>query len=236
MTEHADQPSLLITAGPTYEPIDAVRFIGNRSSGRLGSALADEAARRAWPVTLMLGPNARAPADARVRVLRFESTADLQSLLEDQLPGHDVLVMAAAVADFRPAPDEIDPAGKRRRDKDGLTLRLEPTPDLLAACAARARPDQLLVGFALEPEAELLASARRKLARKSIDLIVANPLETMDSPSIRARLIGNPAKGLSTDVQTDGPVSKPAFAGWLLDQLAPLARQRAALERTRGQA
>lgn len=236
MTEHADQPSLLITAGPTYEPIDAVRFIGNRSSGRLGSALADEAARRGWPVTLLLGPNARTPADARVRVLRFESTADLRSLLEDQLPGHDALVMAAAVADFRPAPDEIHPTGKRRRAKEGMILRLEPTPDLLAGCSAQARADQLLVGFALEPEADLLASARNKLARKDIDLIVANPLETMDSPSIRARLLGNPARGLTTDVQTDGPIPKPAFAGWLLDQLAPLARQRAALERTRGQA
>lgn len=227
---------LLVTAGPTYEPIDAVRFIGNRSSGRLGSSLADEAARRGWEVTLALGPNAIEPAEAGVRLVRFRSTADLQARLKEHLPACDVLVMAAAVADYRPAPDDVDIAGKRRRSRAGMTLRLEPTPDLLSGCSAQARPDQLLVGFALEPKAELLVSARSKLARKGIDLIVANPLETMDSPDVHARLLGNPQRGLEVDVETPGHISKPAFAAWLLDQLTPLARERAMPEHARGRA
>lgn len=226
---------LLITAGPTYEPIDAVRFIGNRSSGRLGSALADEAARSGWRVTLLLGPNAIRPSDPRVEVVRFQSTADLQSLLRSHLPQCDVLVMAAAVADFRPVADEVDPHGKRRRTKEGMTLQLEATPDLLLGCSSMARPDQLLVGFALEPEKDLLESARAKLRRKSIDLIVANPLETMDSPCIRAWLVGNPDRGLPLTLQTDGAMLKERFAAWLLEHLTPMAQQRAVPEHTRGQ-
>ena len=96
---------LLITAGPTYEPIDAVRFIGNRSSGQLGSALADHAAKAGWEVTLLLGPNAILPSDNRVRVVRFQSCQDLQTLLAEHLPDCDTLVMAAAVADYRPVPE-----------------------------------------------------------------------------------------------------------------------------------
>ncbi len=233
MTQHHPNLHLLVTAGPTYEPIDAVRFIGNRSSGRLGSALADEAARRGWTVTLLLGPNAIAPADGRVRLVRFQSTADLQARLGEFLPACNVLVMAAAVADYRPAPDEVDPLGKRRRTKEGMTLRLEATPDLLAGCSAQSRPDQLLVGFALEPQAALLESARAKLARKSIDLIVANPLETMDSPTIHAWLIGNADRGIPLEVSTGEPIAKDRFAAWLLDRLTPLARQRAAPEHAR---
>lgn len=235
---HHDEPAihLLVTAGPTYEPIDAVRFLGNRSSGRLGSTLADIANRRGWRVTLLLGPNAVTPEQAGVEVLRFQSTADLQNLLDTHLPECDVLVMAAAVADYRPAPDEIDLTAKRRRDDAGLTLRLEPTPDLLARCSSRSRPDQLLVGFALEPEAEMEASARRKLQRKDIDLIVANPLETMDSSTIRALLLGNPDRGHNTRVTTPGRITKADFGTWLLDHLTPLVRARARTERTHGQA
>lgn len=224
---------LLITAGPTYEPIDAVRFIGNRSSGRLGSSLADEAAERGWMVTLLLGPNAVTPTNPRVRLVRFQSTADLQSRLTEFLPACDVLIMAAAVADYRPTAEEIDPLGKRRRTQEGMTLRLEATPDLLSGCSSQARPDQLLVGFALEPAAQLMESARAKLARKSIDLIVANPLETMDSPNIRAWLLGNPNRGIPLEVSTGDPMPKDRFAAWLLDHLTPLAQNRAASERAR---
>lgn len=227
---------LLITAGPTYEPIDSVRFIGNRSSGRLGSALADHAAHAGWRVTLLLGPNATEPFNPGVELVRFRSAADLESLLAEHLPGCDVLIMAAAVADYRPKPATVASGAKHRRGDEPLVLRLESTPDLLAGCSARARPDQLLVGFALEPEVELLASARAKLQRKSIDLIVANPLETMESPAIRARLIGNPDRGCPMDEQTDGPIPKEAFAGWLLEHLTPLALQRAGSEPARGQA
>lgn len=223
MSSTTEPHHLLIAAGPTYEPIDAVRFLGNRSSGRLGSSLADEAAGRGIPVTLLLGPNAVSPTNTGVTVVRFMSTADLEAALAEHLPDASILVMAAAVADYRPAPGEVDPEGKRRRQGVGMTLHLEPTPDLLAGCSGNATPDQLLVGFALEPEAEMIPSGIRKLKRKNIDLIVANPLETMDSDRIDATLIGNADRGIDTNDTTNGCIPKAEFAGWLLDRIMPLA-------------
>lgn len=209
---------MLITAGPTHEPIDAVRFIGNRSSGRLGIALADESATRGWTTTLLLGPTALVPADSRVRLIRFRTTADLQNLLGEHFPASDVLIMAAAVADFRPRPVTHGPAlgaGKVKRTETGLTLDLESTPDLLAACGASKRTDQILVGFALEPEDRLLGSAAEKLVRKRVDMIVANPLETMESPEIRATLLRHDG----SSVTTPPSMTKQRFASWLLDEI-----------------
>lgn len=214
--------SLLITAGPTHEPIDAVRFIGNRSSGRVGVALADEAARRGWNVTLLLGPVATAPTHSAVRLRRFRTCSDLQTLLREEVPGAGVLVMAAAVADYRPKVDPKVFNGKFRRTSGPLQLELEPTPDLLAEVAATRRPEQLMVGFALEPRAELEASAQAKLTRKRVDLVVGNPLETMDSPEIEAMVIG--ADGSRVD--TPGKIQKTAFAGWLMDIIDARAAQR----------
>lgn len=219
-------PRLLITAGPTYEPIDAVRFIGNRSSGRLGSALADHAVQAGWAVRLLLGPNAVVPNDPRVEVIRFGSCADLASKLAEHMPQCDTLVMAAAVADYRPVPAEIDLQGKRRREGGELSIRLESTPDLLAGCAANARQDQLLVGFALEPRERLIESALRKLEKKSIDLIVANPLETMDADSVEAMLIGNPNRGIDLRTETPGIITKPSFAQWLIEHITPITQLR----------
>ncbi len=209
---------MLITAGPTQEPIDRVRFIGNRSSGRLGIALADHAAQSGWQVTLLLGPTTRTPTDSRVRLLRFLSTADLQAQLSENFPNSDVLIMAAAVADYRPAPnpDVLDSDGKLRRSAQGLTLKLEPTPDLLAECSASRRPDQLLVGFALEPRQRLIESARAKLVRKGIDLVVANPLETMDAPMIEATILSRDGSSIATP----GTMSKEQFAPWLLERVS----------------
>jgi phosphopantothenoylcysteine decarboxylase/phosphopantothenate--cysteine ligase len=218
---NADPLRLLITAGPTHEPIDRVRYIGNRSSGRLGVALAEEAARRTiqsqpprtWQVTLLLGPTSLTPADSQIRLRRFLTTADLDAALTQEMPACDVLVMAAAVADYRPKHIGGDHDGKLRRSAGGLTIDLEPTPDLLAGVAATRRPDQIVVGFALEPRARLLESARSKLARKGLDLIVANPLETMDAPSIQATVLD--ANGLVHQSVT--PVSKTEFARTLLE-------------------
>ncbi len=204
---------MLITAGPTHEPIDAVRFIGNRSSGRMGLALADAACGRGWGVTLLLGPVAGLPVDTRVAVHRFRTASDLQALLAEHVPNSDVLVMAAAVADYRPKVDPAFQGGKFRRTDQKLTLDLEPTPDLLAETAKARRPDQLFIGFALEPRAELLASARHKLEKKRVDLVVGNPLETMDSPTIEAVVIGKDGR----ERRTPGVMPKTAFAGWLLD-------------------
>ena len=213
---------LLITAGPTHEPIDAVRFLGNRSSGRMGVALADEAARRGHAVTLLLGPSPAHPTEPGVRVRRFRTCEDLRGLLREEMAGADVLVMAAAVADYRP---KIDPkffGGKFRRMNTPLTLELEPTPDLLAEVAASRRGGQLMVGFALEPREELMASARSKLERKKIDLVVANPLETMDSPSVEATVLGRDG----TELQTPGVMPKERFAAWLMDVVDRHTRRR----------
>lgn len=216
-----DRRRLLITAGPTHEPIDAVRYIANRSSGRLGIALAEAAAEAGWRVRLLLGPTPRDCTDTRVEVTRFRTTADLESLLGAELASCDVLVMAAAVADYRPAANKTTQS-KLRRSDDALTLHLESTPDLLAGCSAKRRADQLLVGFALEPRAELDTSAREKLIRKGVDLIVANPLETMDSTTIEATVYDR----TGPTAATPGPIEKSAFGGWLLERIAAAMPQR----------
>lgn len=212
-----DKRRVLITAGPTHEPIDAVRFLGNRSSGTLGVALALAAAERGHSVTLLLGPTAMGLTDTRVRLRRFRTAADLEALLKEEAPACDLLIMAAAVADYRPVtPPGLDPAtGKLRREDKRLTIELEPTADLLAGCAARRKPGQQIVGFALEPRERMLASARAKLERKKVDAIVANPLETMDAPTIEATLV----RADGADERTDGPIDKARFADWLLDRL-----------------
>jgi phosphopantothenoylcysteine decarboxylase/phosphopantothenate--cysteine ligase len=207
---------LLITAGPTHEPIDAVRFIGNRSSGRTGVALGAEGVRRGHDVRLLLGPATVSPTGVPdPNVLHFRTAADLGALLAEHAPWADVLVMAAAVADFRPVLGPDGPIGKLRRTDRGFRLELEPTPDLLAGVAASRREGQLLVGFALEPADRLDASARDKLARKRVDRIVANPLETMDAPTISAKVYS--ATG---EVKTaPSGMTKDAFAAWLMDEL-----------------
>jgi phosphopantothenoylcysteine decarboxylase / phosphopantothenate---cysteine ligase len=212
---------MLITAGPTHEPIDAVRFIGNRSSGRMGSALAQEAAGRGWDVTLLMGPAAVLPSDSRVQVLRFRTCADLQALLRAHVAGADALVMAAAVADYRPKVDPQFFGGKFRRKNETLTLTLEPTPDLLSEVAATRRGDQLMVGFALEPREELLASAKAKLERKRVDMVVANPLETMDSDTVEAVVLFRDGR----EVRTNGQLSKTDFAPWLMDLIDAAVRR-----------
>jgi len=212
---------LLITAGPTQEPIDDVRFIGNRSSGRLGAALADAAAESGWDVTLLLGPGAVEPSHTALSLVRFQTTADLQAALAEHAPRCDALVMAAAVADYTPVqgqhPGE-DASGKIKRTAGEITLRLKSTPDLIAEQAKTKRDDQLYVAFALEPRDRLLDSARSKLERKNVDAIVANPLETMDADSIEAILLT--PDGVHD--QTAGAIPKTDFAPWLLGKIAEL--------------
>lgn len=221
LTRKDGQPvRVLLTAGPTQEPIDRVRFIGNRSSGRLGIALAHEAIRRGFETTLLLGPIPAIPnddeppqtsSDTRLQTLRFQTTAELGHLLHTHAPEADIIIMAAAVADYTPKNPDLD--GKLRRGTGPLILELVPTPDLLASIASQRKPGQLFVGFALEPRDRLLDSAREKLARKQIDLIVANELETMESGTIEARVLGRKGE----DFSTQGKVQKGDFASWLLD-------------------
>ena len=205
---------LLITAGPTREPIDAVRFIGNRSSGRMGLALARAATLAGHQVTLLLGPIDQPPAmPGELVIHRFETTAELGQLLQEHLPACDALIMAAAVADYTvadPSRDKLPRAGER-------TLTLTPTPDLVAAAAAQRRPGQVIVAFALEPAERLPSRAMDKLRRKGVDAIVANPLETMDAGDVTATLLT--AAG---ERHAPGAMSKDAFAKWLIEQVERL--------------
>jgi phosphopantothenoylcysteine decarboxylase/phosphopantothenate--cysteine ligase len=162
---------VLVTAGGTREPLDAVRFVGNRSSGRMGFALADEAAARGASVTV-LAANVGLPRNPRVSYVDVQTAADLQEAAERAFPQCDVLLMAAAVADFRPA----DPASTKlkKAEHDGMTIELEPTPDVLRGLAAGRREGQVLVGFAAEHGGDPLAEARRKLRDKGLDAVVLN--------------------------------------------------------------
>jgi phosphopantothenoylcysteine decarboxylase/phosphopantothenate--cysteine ligase len=164
---------VLVTAGGTREPIDSVRFLGNRSSGRMGLALADRAARRGAEVTLVAA-NVSLTEPAGVRRIDVETAAQLAAAVNEEFGRCHVLLMAAAVADFRPA----HPAtGKIPREGGGdIDLRLEPTDDVLARIANERRPDQVLVGFAAEHGAEAIDRARSKLARKGLDAIVFNDI------------------------------------------------------------
>jgi phosphopantothenoylcysteine decarboxylase/phosphopantothenate--cysteine ligase len=162
---------VLVTAGGTREPIDAVRFVGNRSSGRMGFAVAEEALRRGAEVTVVAA-NVSLPRADGVRYVDVETAAELADATLAEFAGCDVLLMAAAVADFRPShPEEskIEKAGR-----DGLELELEPTTDVLKALAPERRPGQTLVGFAAEHGDGHLDRARAKLERKGLDAVVVN--------------------------------------------------------------
>jgi phosphopantothenoylcysteine decarboxylase/phosphopantothenate--cysteine ligase len=163
---------VLVTAGGTREPIDAVRFLGNRSSGRMGFALAAEAARRGATVTV-IAANVALERDPAIRYVDVQTTEDLLDACTTEFETTDVLLMAAAVADFRPAQTQ---AGKIKKLEAGaeLDLPLVRTPDVLAALADRRRPDQLLVGFAAEHGPEAVPNARGKLERKKLDAVVVN--------------------------------------------------------------
>jgi phosphopantothenoylcysteine decarboxylase / phosphopantothenate---cysteine ligase len=159
---------VLVTAGGTREAIDPVRFLGNRSSGKQGHALADEAAARGATVTLVT--TAERPAAAGVEVVRVESAEQMERAVLARSGAADVVVMAAAVADFRPKAV----ADQKLKKADGVPeVVLEPTPDILAALGRRKPAGQTLVGFAAET-ADVAFSAREKLVRKGLDLVVAN--------------------------------------------------------------
>jgi phosphopantothenoylcysteine decarboxylase/phosphopantothenate--cysteine ligase len=162
---------VLVTAGGTREPIDPVRFVGNRSSGRMGVALAEAAARRGAAVTL-IAANVALPVAAGVERVDVTSAAELEAATAKAFEGADLLLMAAAVADYRPA--DPDPGKLAREEGTRLTLELEPTADVLAGLAGSRRNGQVLVGFAAEHGGDFVARARGKLERKGIDAIVVN--------------------------------------------------------------
>jgi phosphopantothenoylcysteine decarboxylase/phosphopantothenate--cysteine ligase len=168
--------SVLVSAGGTREPLDAVRFVGNRSSGRMGVALAAEARRRGATVTL-LASNLSVPAPVGVDVVETATAADLEREALARGADADVVVMAAAVADYRAA-EAL--ATKRPKDSATWTLELEPTTDVLQALGAARRPGQVLVGFAADQGERGLERAREKLTRKNVDAIVFNDVARTD--------------------------------------------------------
>jgi phosphopantothenoylcysteine decarboxylase/phosphopantothenate--cysteine ligase len=172
-----DGTRVLVTAGPTYEDIDSVRYVGNRSSGRMGFALAAEARRRGAHVTLIAGP-AKAPVPPVDHLVRVRSAAEMHVAVMQASPDVDAVIMAAAVADYTPA----DPASSKVAKGDGpLTLTLTRTRDILADLGARrgtaSRP--VLVGFAAETD-DVVRKARDKRTRKQVDLVVANDVSQSD--------------------------------------------------------
>jgi phosphopantothenoylcysteine decarboxylase/phosphopantothenate--cysteine ligase len=204
---------VLITAGPTYEPIDPVRFIGNRSSGQMGAALASAAVAAGHEVTLVLGPvTAAMPTHEKIRRLDIFSSRDLLDAVLREFPTHDLLIMAAAVADFRPMSvrsEKVERGGT-------MTIELEATEDIAAAAGAIKKPNQRTVGFSLVERGNL-ARSREKMVRKKLDLIVYNPLDTMSSRTIESVLLW--PDGRSEELPTR---DKPAFANVLLDRAAGL--------------
>jgi phosphopantothenoylcysteine decarboxylase/phosphopantothenate--cysteine ligase len=160
---------VVVTAGPTRESIDPVRVVTNRSSGKMGYRVAEAAWERGAEVVLISGPVALAPP-VGVHLRRVETTQQLEQAVREELPGADVLVMAAAPADFRPS----EPSDSKRARNDGaLAIPMEPTVDILSATRGERRPGSVMVGFALET-GDALAKGRAKLERKDLDLIVVN--------------------------------------------------------------
>ncbi len=159
---------ILVTAGPTFEPLDAVRFLGNRSSGRMGVEVAREARDRGARVSLVLGPGTVEPPSG-VEVARVTTAEEMRAAVLERFEEADAVVMAAAVADFRP---ERPVPGKLKKEAGPPEVRLVPTPDILRELGAR-KGDRVLVGFAAETE-DLEAAGRAKLEAKALDLVVVN--------------------------------------------------------------
>ena len=210
---------MVVSAGGTREPIDPVRFLTNRSSGKQGHALADGAARRGATVTLVTTTN-RPVADGVV-VDRVESAADMESAMLARAEGADVVVMAAAVADFRP---KVVATSKLHKSDGIPDLVLEPTPDILAELGRRRVAGQVLVGFAAETD-EVTDRAAAKLARKGVDLMVANDVSApgvgFDHDTNAVTILG--ADGTITEV---GLAGKDVVADAVLDRVVALLTER----------
>jgi phosphopantothenoylcysteine decarboxylase/phosphopantothenate--cysteine ligase len=216
---------VLVTAGGTREPIDAVRFVGNRSSGKQGHALAAEAAARGARVTLVTA--ADRPPPPGVEVVAVQTAAEMEQAVLERAAQADVVLMAAAVADFRP---RRPAAGKLPKSEGVPALELEATPDILAGVAHARGPGQVLVGFAAETT-DLVERATTKLRAKGLDLVVANDVSAPDA-------------GFDTDtnravvIEADGPVTdvplvdKRALAATVLDVVARHLSDRPSMRRT----
>ena len=213
--------SVLVTAGPTYEPLDPVRFVGNRSSGRMGFALAEAAAARGAQVLLVTGPTHLAPPPG-VEYIRVQTTQEMYEAVLAHAEGADAIIKAAAPSDYRPAKVA---SAKIKKGREILTLELTPTPDILAELARR-KGASVLVGFAAETE-ELVANAREKLRKKNLDLVVANDVGAKDAgfaaETNRVTLVSGDG-----EVEALPLLSKQEVAHRILDRVARLLVARPA--------
>jgi phosphopantothenoylcysteine decarboxylase / phosphopantothenate---cysteine ligase len=215
---------VLVTAGGTREPIDPVRFIGNRSSGRMGIALAAAAARRGAEVTL-IAANVPLPEPADVRRIDVETAEQLAQAAGAEFPSTHVLLMAAAPADFRAATVSDEKLAR----EGNLDLHLEPTEDILASLSAVRTADQTIVGFAAEHGGDPVGRAREKLARKSAHLIVLNDVS---DPTIGFESERNAVTLIDGDSETEVPIaSKDSIADAILERVARLRQSRSAESR-----
>jgi phosphopantothenoylcysteine decarboxylase/phosphopantothenate--cysteine ligase len=209
---------VVVTAGGTREPIDPVRFLGNRSSGRTGFSVADEAARRGAEVVLVTGPS-DLPDPFGVRVDRVETARDMRDRVVEASQDADVVVMTAAVADYAPADAS---ASKLKKTDDPLALELVRTPDILAELGGDGS-GRILVGYAAETE-DAVTHAREKLVRKGADLIVANDVS---EPGIGFGTRDNRVAFVTTDDVEELPLlSKEEIAGRLLDRVGEMLGSR----------
>ena len=164
---------VLITAGPTYEKIDPVRFIGNHSTGKMGYALAEECAARGAKVSLVSGPVQIKAKHPNINTISVTSAEEMYNAANAEFEDSNICILCAAVADFKP---ETQADEKIKREKDDLIIRLKPTQDIAASLGAKKRDDQIMVGFALETNNEA-ENAQGKLVRKNLDFIVLNSLK-----------------------------------------------------------
>jgi phosphopantothenoylcysteine decarboxylase / phosphopantothenate---cysteine ligase len=204
---------VLVSAGPTAEPLDPVRVLTNRSSGKMGFRVAERARARGASVLLVSGPSSE-PDPHGVETLRVQTAGEMKDAILGRLEAVDVVVMAAAVADYRP---ELSAPQKIKKDEEPVTLKLVRTDDILMAVAGKRKKEQTIVGFAAETES-LESNAREKLARKKLDLIVAND-------------VSRPSSGFEVDTneatlfRADGTarklplMSKLALADEILDEI-----------------
>jgi len=215
---HLHPTRILITAGSTQEPIDEVRFLGNRSSGKLGALLAISAADAGYEVTLLHGPRTISPTShPRLQAFPFSSSRDLKAKLDEFWQSHSILIMAAAVSDYTPKGGQVD--GKLKRG-ESMTLDLVPTQDIVASISEHSREDQRIIAFALEEQEELRDAAHAKLIRKGVDAIIANPLETMESSKINATILLKDGSELNPPTHC----TKAEFARWLIENLNLVTR------------
>jgi len=208
---------VLITGGPTYEPIDPVRFIGNRSSGKMGWSLAKAAHEAGADVILITGPSQVVPDSAPFPVIRVETAQQMYEAFKEEFPNSDIAILSAAVADYRPA-QAAD--RKIKKSDERLVIELEPTPDILAYAGKNKKKNQKVIGFALETDNER-ENARRKLEKKNADMIILNSLRDegagFHTDTNKVYMLRKDGKTVTTDL-----MPKTLIAKRIIDEISNL--------------